>query len=72
IGPPMLFHGFAHGTEMPVGATLAACLAGFSIATFALTLLGSGLGAQMMKVDRRMSRTLGGLISATGVLLAAV
>ncbi|KXJ42886.1 urease accessory protein [Marinobacter salarius] len=67
----MVFHGFAHGAEMPAGATLVAYLAGFSIATLVLTFTGRGLGALMTKVDGRIGRTLGGLVAATGAFLAA-
>lgn len=67
----MVFHGFAHGTEMPTGASLAAYLVGFSIATLALTSAGRGLGALMLKADSRLSRTVGGAIAATGTVLAA-
>ncbi|MBQ0746928.1 MAG: HupE/UreJ family protein [Marinobacter sp.] len=66
----MLFHGYAHGTEMPAGAALMAYLAGLSIATLALTFLGRGLGGAMMKVDGRFGQTLGGLVSAIGIFLA--
>ncbi|MDF0749855.1 HupE/UreJ family protein [Marinobacter sp. 71-i] len=67
----MVFHGFAHGAEMPAGATLAAYLTGFSIATLVLTSVGRGLGAVMMKADSRFGQTLGGVVAATGAFLAA-
>jgi urease accessory protein len=67
----MVFHGFAHGSEMPAGAALVAYLAGFSIATLALTFAGRGLGALMQKADNRVGRLLGGVVAATGALLAA-
>ncbi|WP_298448844.1 HupE/UreJ family protein [uncultured Marinobacter sp.] len=67
----MVFHGFAHGTEMPAGAALVAYLAGFSIATLALTFVGRGLGALMQRTDSRFGRVLGGLVAATGAFLAA-
>ena len=67
----MVFHGFAHGTEMPVGAALVAYLAGFSIATLALTFAGRGLGALMQKADNRFGRVLGGVVAAIGAALAA-
>ncbi|MDS1311491.1 HupE/UreJ family protein [Marinobacter xiaoshiensis] len=67
----MVFHGFAHGTEMPAGAALVAYLAGFSIATLALTFVGRGLGALMQKTDNRFGRVLGGVVAATGAFLAA-
>jgi urease accessory protein len=67
----MVLNGFAHGAEMPAGATLVAYLVGFSIATLALTLAGRGLGALMQGADNRAARALGGVVAATGVVLAA-
>ncbi len=67
----MVFHGFAHGAEMPAGAALVVYLAGFSIATLALTLFGRGLGTLMQKADNRVARAFGGVVAATGALLAA-
>lgn len=67
----MVFHGFAHGTEMPAGATLVAYLAGFSIATIALTFVGRGLGALILKADDRAGRVLGGVFAAVGAVLAS-
>ncbi|MDO6442885.1 HupE/UreJ family protein [Marinobacter sp. 2_MG-2023] len=67
----MVFHGFAHGTEMPAGAALVAYLVGFSIGTLALTFVGRGLGALMQKTDNRFGRVLGGVVAATGAFLAA-
>jgi urease accessory protein len=67
----MVFHGFAHGTEMPAGAALVAYLAGFSVATLALTFAGRALGTLMQKTDNRFGRALGGVVAATGALLAA-
>ena len=71
VGAFMLFHGFAHGTEMPAGVTLAAYLAGFSIATLAITLVGRGLGSLMLKADCRFSRGVGGVLAVAGAYLAA-
>jgi len=67
----MVFHGFAHGAEMPAGATLVAYLVGFSIATLALTFIGRGLGAVMLKADSRVGRSLGSVVAAAGTILAA-
>lgn len=67
----MVFHGFAHGTEMPAGAMLAAYLAGFSMATLAITLLGHGLGSLMLKADSRFSRGVGGVLAVAGACLSA-
>jgi urease accessory protein len=52
----MVFHGFAHGAEMPAGAALVAYLAGFSVARLALTFAGRGLGALMPGADNRVAR----------------
>jgi urease accessory protein len=67
----MVFHGFAHGSEMPTGAALVAYLAGFSVATLALTFAGRALGTLMQKTDNRFGRALGCVFAATGALLAA-
>ncbi len=67
----MVFHGFAHGTEIPAGASLTAYLAGFSIATLALTFAGRSLGAVMLKADTRLNRAAGGVIAVIGAALAA-
>lgn len=71
VGAFMLFHGFAHGAEMPEGATLVAYLTGFSIATLAITLVGRGLGSLMLKADSRFSRGVGGVLAVAGAYLAA-
>lgn len=71
VGAFMLFHGFAHGTEMPAGATLATYLAGFSMATLTITLVGRGLGSLMLKADSRFSRGVGGVLAVAGAYLAA-
>lgn len=71
VGAFMLFHGFAHGAEMPEGATLVVYLAGFSIATLAITLVGRGLGSLMLRADSRFSRGVGGVLAVAGVFLSA-
>ena len=40
----MLFHGHAHGSELPAGASLLTYLIGFSLATVAIAGVGKGLG----------------------------
>lgn len=67
----MVFHGFAHGAEMPEAASLVAYMAGLSIATLLITFVGCGLGALMLKADNRLTRTLGAAVVATGSVLAA-
>ncbi|SDX73421.1 HupE/UreJ family protein [Marinobacter mobilis] len=71
VGAFMVFHGFAHGAEMPAGAALVAYLAGFTLATLAITLAGRGLGRLMLTVDHRFSRVLGGSLAVAGACLAA-
>ncbi|ODM29856.1 urease accessory protein UreJ [Marinobacter adhaerens] len=62
----MVFHGHAHGTEMPSGAMLAAYLAGFSTATLAITYAGRGLGASLTKADNLAVRGVGAGLTAVG------
>ena len=50
---------------------LAAYLAGFSIATLAITLVGRGLGGLMLRADSRFSRGIGGVLAVVGAYLAA-
>ncbi len=66
----MVFHGFAHGAEMPEGATLVAYLTGFSIATLLITFVGRGLGVLMLKADSRFSRGVGGVLAVAGAYLS--
>ncbi|MEP6223442.1 HupE/UreJ family protein, partial [Marinobacter sp.] len=67
----MVFHGFAHGAEMPAGATLAIYLVGFSVATLMLTFVGRGLGTLLTITDNRVSQAVGAALAVTGVFLAA-
>jgi urease accessory protein len=63
-----VFHGFAHGIEMPAASSAWSYAAGFVMATASLHLLGLGLG----KLLRRLpiaARLGGAAISATGVAL---
>ncbi|MDR5902434.1 MULTISPECIES: HupE/UreJ family protein [Halomonas] len=66
----MLFHGHAHGTEMPHGAALVSYMVGFLLATLAITVAGRGLGAWMQRADSRWLRLLGGAVAALGGALA--
>lgn len=67
----MVTHGYAHGAEMAEGASLMSYMAGFVIATLAITFVGRGLGAVMLKADNRISRALGGVVAVIGGMLAA-
>ncbi|MGO1501210.1 MAG: HupE/UreJ family protein [Marinobacter sp.] len=67
----MVTHGYAHGAEMTAGASLLSYMAGFVIATLAITFVGRGLGALMLKADNRVTRALGGVLAVIGGVLAA-
>ncbi len=66
----MLFHGHAHGNEMPYGVSMLAYLAGFTLATLALTYAGRLLGGYLMARERRLVRGLGVAIAAAGAVFA--
>jgi urease accessory protein len=63
-----VFHGFAHGSEMPAASSAWAYAAGLAIATASLHLVGLGLGMSLRQLP--IAARLGGAaISATGVAL---
>lgn len=62
-----VFHGAAHGAELPAAATLSTYLLGFSLATLTLHLAGIGL---IEKVKAFRAEIAGGLIALTGVAMA--
>jgi urease accessory protein len=70
-----LFHGHAHGAEMPADATALAYGAGFVAATLLLHGAGLGLGLAVRRTADRLGpallRAAGGMVAATGLLLAA-
>jgi urease accessory protein len=66
----MLFHGHAHGSEMPHGASQLAYLAGFTLATLAITFAGRLGGAWLMARQNRLLRGLGVAIAAAGAFFA--
>ncbi|WP_010628281.1 HupE/UreJ family protein [Halomonas sp. KM-1] len=66
----MLFHGHAHGSEMPHGASMLAYLAGFTLATLAITYAGRAAGVFLMARENRILRVLGVAITAAGALFA--
>ncbi|MET0089543.1 MAG: HupE/UreJ family protein [Candidatus Thiodiazotropha sp.] len=67
VGLFALFHGNAHGLEMPPGQHLR-YFGGFILATLSLHLLGMGLGRVLLSHDRVL-RGLGVLSSLAGVSL---
>jgi len=66
-------HGYAHGAELPVGASAAAYVAGFTLTTAALLALGVGIGRWLARVDVPVvaTRVAGGLMVVVGVGLMA-
>lgn len=72
VGLFALFHGVAHGAEMPLEASAATYALGFALATAGLHLMGwlvgHGLQRQSWSVVTRM---IGGLLAAAGLMLFA-
>lgn len=63
-----LFHGYAHGLELPTAADPIGYSAGFVLATGMLHVIGIGLGAsKSLRHGQFALRILGGLIAAAGV-----
>jgi len=68
-----IFHGAAHGAEMPVDASGASYAAGFLAATALLHLAGIGLGmglSRLVSTNDALSRVAGGAIAMAGVYFA--
>ncbi|MDX2204414.1 MAG: HupE/UreJ family protein [Hyphomicrobiaceae bacterium] len=71
IGAFALLHGYAHGLELPAGASAAGYMAGFALATALLHSIGvtaatvAGQGAGRVAV-----RTAGAIVAAAGLALA--
>jgi urease accessory protein len=70
VGLFAVFHGYAHGAEMPASSPGLAYGAGFMLVTAALHLGGIGLAMLMAKIgSERVVRYAGGAIAACGVVL---
>jgi urease accessory protein len=70
VGLFALFHGYAHGAEMPATASGLAYGVGFVIATASLHLSGIGLGLLAKQfASANLIRYVGGAIAACGVYL---
>ena len=68
VGAFAIFHGYAHGKELPNGANAVAFSAGFVIATGALHLAGIAFGLLARWPAGRIAvRAAGGAIALTGV-----
>lgn len=75
VGVLAVFHGHAHGTEMPVNAGGLGYAAGFAGATLLLHAAGIGIGFAMSRLTEKVApiaiRFAGGLVAAAGVYLLA-
>ena len=70
VGFFALFHGFAHGAEMPMGASGITYAAGFMLATALLHMVGIGVGIALGKIGAnapRVTQGLGALVAVAGV-----
>lgn len=65
-----LFHGAAHGQELPAGAGAGFYAAGFLLATTALHAIGLALAAAAPRRFHMASRLIGGLTALGGLALA--
>lgn len=67
-----IFHGAAHGAEMPIDASGASYAAGFLAATALLHLAGIGIGVASSRLvsNRDAMRVAGGVIAVAGLYLA--
>ena len=71
VGLFAIFHGHAHGAEMPVAMGAAAYTIGFALATAMLHLAGIGLGMLVSRINLpAVTRFAGGAIALSGVYLA--
>jgi urease accessory protein len=71
VGSFALFHGFAHGLEMPQAASPYDYSLGFIVATASLHLLGVILGLSLRRTSV-LFRSGGAMIAAAGLLILAV
>jgi urease accessory protein len=75
VGVLAVFHGHAHGTEMPIDASGVEYGLGFALATAILHAVGLGIGFGAKKIAEKIApvavRIGGGMIAAAGVALLA-
>lgn len=71
VGVFALFHGLAHGAEMPLSMNAAPYAVGFILSTAVLHLVGIGLGSLFQKVELpNLNRYIGGAIALSGLYMA--
>lgn len=69
VGAFALFHGFAHGAELPAATSGLGYAAGFLAATAVLLSSGIALGAGLDRLGARMVRVAGAAASVAGAVL---
>jgi len=72
VGFFAIFHGFAHGAEMPADASVAGYAAGFILATASLHAIGIALGlavGQIGRIGANVSQVGGAALSLAGIAL---
>jgi urease accessory protein len=72
VGVFAIFHGFAHGVEMPATAGGLLYGAGFVVATALLHAIGVGLGVLAARTSANATKLAGWAIAASGVMLFAL
>ena len=66
-----IFHGYAHGAELPSAVDPASYAVGFVVATGLIHVVGIGVGLALNRPWKgRLSQVLGGVIALTGITLA--
>ena len=71
VGAFALFHGHAHGSEMPLSVAGLAFCAGFAAATAMLHAAGMAAGLAVRRLDLpKLARLAGGAIAVSGLYLA--
>lgn len=71
VGFFALFHGIAHGSELPLGSSAVAFVGGFMLSTLALHLVGLTTGFALKQRGAVLARVTGIGIAAYGVALLA-
>lgn len=72
VGLFAVFHGFAHGVEIPADSQALSFAAGFVLATALIHAAGVGLGVLAQKRAEKLTRYAGWAIAASGLVLFAV
>jgi urease accessory protein len=71
VGFFAIFHGYAHGAEMPLALGAVSYTFGFALATALLHLAGMGIGVLLWKTNlQAIGRFAGGAIALSGIFLA--